>query len=151
MRISLQRAAAAVAAMLVVFVLSSCATTSDRERTAVASDRDCMFARTLSDWRPLDNRNLILFGNGRRPYHVELVRPAMNLSSNIQIGVYDRDGLICPYGGDAIIVDGALPDRISIRSMRELTDDELQGVYERFGIRTPVVVEAEAVELEQED
>jgi Family of unknown function (DUF6491) len=102
---------------------------------------DCFFTRSLRDWRPLDNSNLLLFTTGRTPYLVELFRPAMGLSFNVMIGVYDRDGRVCPYGGDAIIINGIMPERIPIRSMRRLTDDELDEIYVRFGIRPPVVVE----------
>jgi hypothetical protein len=111
---------------------------------------DCLLARTLRDWRPLDDENLLLFGAGRRAYLVELFRPAMSLGFNVMIGVYDRDGRICPYGGDAIVVDGPMPERIPIRSIRRLSDDELDEVYVRFGIRPPIVVEGDEVELDND-
>lgn len=131
-------------------VLSACATTEPGGSGVRTTSNDCFFANTLRDWRPLDDRNLILFADGRRPYLVELVRPAMGLTFNVMIGVYDRDGRICPYGGDAIVVDGALPDRITIGSMRRLTDAELGEVYERFGVSTPAVIEAEEAPLEDD-
>jgi hypothetical protein len=108
-----------------------------------------LFASTLHDWRPLDDSNLILFADGRRPYHVELVRPAMGFSYEVMIGVYDRDGRICPYGDDAIVVDGVIPEQIAIRSMRRLTDRQLDEFCAEFGIRAPAVLEAEEVPLEQ--
>jgi hypothetical protein len=107
---------------------------------------DCFFASTLHDWRPLDDENLILFAGGRRPYHVELIRPAVGLSYDVMIGVYDRDGRICPYGGDAIVIDGVIPERILIRSVRRLTPEQLDEVYVQFGIRAPAVIEAEEVD-----
>ena len=142
-------ASCGIAAVAIVAFLSACTSVESTSAGARSSYNDCFFARALSDWRSLDNSNLILFASGRRPYHVELTRPAMSLSSNIQIGVYDRDGRICPFGGDAIIVDGFMPERITIRSIRQLTEDQLLEVYQQFGIRPPVVVETEAVELEQ--
>lgn len=63
------------------------------------------------------------------------------------IGVYDRDGRICPFGGDAIIVDGPMPERIAIRNMERLTDDELDQLYLRFGIGPPAVVDDEFEEI----
>jgi Family of unknown function (DUF6491) len=125
--------------------LVSCATAPSEPRAASSRADDCFFTRSLRDWRPLDNSNLLLFTTGRTPYLVELFRPAMGLSFNIMIGVYDRDGRVCPDGRDAIIVNGAIPDRIPIRSMRRLTDEELDEVYVRFGIRPPAVVETEPV------
>jgi hypothetical protein len=62
------------------------------------------------------------------------------------IGVYDRDGRICPYGGDAIVIDGVIPERILIRSVRRLTPEQLDEVYVQFGIRAPAVIEAEEVD-----
>jgi Family of unknown function (DUF6491) len=137
------------AAVAVAGALCACTqapTTSGAEGRSTSDD--CFFASTLHDWRPLDDENLILFANGRRPYHVELVRPAMGLSFDVMIGVYDRDGRICSFGGDAIIVDGVIPDRITIRSIRRLTDEQLDEVYVQFGIRAPAVIETEEVDLE---
>jgi len=131
-----------------VLALQGCAGTAAVSGTRATYD-DCFFASTLRDWRPLDDQNLILFANGRRPYHVELVRPAMALSFNVMIGVYDRDGRVCPYGGDAIIVDGFMPERIAIRSMRRLTDAQLDEVYVEFGISAPPVIDTEEVEIGQ--
>jgi hypothetical protein len=117
-----------------------------RKAAAAAVHNDCMFARSLRDWRPLDDEHLLLFGPGHTAYLVQLVRPAMGLSFNISIGVYDRDGNICPYGGDSIVIDGPIPERISIQSMQRLDDAELDEVYVRFGIRPPVVVKSEPVD-----
>ena len=139
-------------ALVAAAALSACASIDETSSEARTTFDDCFFAGTLRDWRPLDNSNLILFASGRRPYHVELMRPAAGLSFNVSIGVYDRDGRVCPYGGDAIIVDGGfMPERIAIRSMRQLTDEELDAVYIQFGIRPPAVVESVPVELEETD
>lgn len=140
-----------LAALAAVVLLSSCASMEGTGAPASATSNDCFRARSVRDWRPLDNSNLILFAEGRRPYHVELVRPAMGLSFNDSIGVYDRDGRVCAIGGDAIVVGGAMPERITIRSIRRLTDEELQAVYADFGIETPVIVESEPVDLEPSD
>lgn len=149
MNLSTLRAAAVAAAALVT---AACATTSSTPpQTTRSSGSDCFFASTLRDWRPLDDENLILFAQGRRPYHVELVRPATNLSRNARIGVYDRDGSICAAGGDAIVIDGAIPDRIRIGSLRRIERGELDALYTEFGIRTPVVIDAEEVELPESD
>jgi hypothetical protein len=130
-----------------VALTTGCAATGAAPNAASTTYNDCIFARTLSDWRPLDNRNLILFGNGRRPYLVELVQPVPDLNFDVAIGVYDRDGSICPFGGDAIIVrGGGIPQSVSIRSMRRLTDEELDAVYVQFGIRPPEVVDVTPVE-----
>lgn len=145
MRAILFRAARLAALAAAFAAVGACAQSAATTRS---SADDCFFASTLRDWRPLDDENLVLFGSGRTPYHVELFRPAMGLSFNVMIGVFDRDGRICPYGGDAIIVDGAVPDRIPIRSIRRLTDDELDELYVQFGVRAPAIVATDEVELE---
>jgi hypothetical protein len=129
-------------------VLAGCTTTASNTvgTAASASADDCFFASTLSDWRPLDNENLILFTIGHAPYHVRLNRPAFGLDYSAVIGVYDRDGRICPYGGDAIIVDGSFSERVMIRSIRELDDSQLQALYVAHGIEPPTVISAEPVE-----
>jgi hypothetical protein len=140
------RIALSVPLILNVLAMMACAAMGPTaERTvdnAQAVFNDCLFAVGLRDWRPLDDRNLLLFGNGRRAYHVELLRPATGLRLEVMIGVYDTDGMICPYGGDAIVIDEPMPDQIAIRSIKRLSDDELDAVYVRFGVRPPAVIGA---------
>jgi hypothetical protein len=140
-----------VHAIAAVCSLAACATTPDTQRTAFGVGDDCMFASALSDWRPLDDEHLILFATGRVPYLVELFRAVPSLSYDIAIGVYDRDGRICAYGGDAIIVDGPLVERIPIRAIRRLTDEELEEAYVQYGIRRPRVMDVEPVDVEAAD
>ena len=129
----------AVVGLVATLVLSACA--SSGGGPAFASDTDCFFARSISDWRPLDNRNLIVFAGRRNPYHVQLSMPTRNLRFRDQIAFTDRDGRICPFGGDAIVINGIMPDRISIASIRRLTEGELEEVYMQFGISRPEIIE----------
>lgn len=131
--------------------LSACVGTGAASRGSTPTYNDCIFASTLSDWRPLDNQNLILFANGRRPFLVELFQPAPELNFNEMIGVYDRDGRICPYGGDAIVLRGGIPQSVSIRSIRRLTDAQLDAVYAEFGITPPAIIDIAPTELPDSD
>jgi len=70
------------------------------------------------------------------------------LERNAAIGLFDRDGLICP--GDSIIARNVLPDRVPIRSVRRLTDDELEALYVQFGLEAAAIVELRPIELEDE-
>lgn len=130
----------------------SCTTTNDEiNRVATPTHNDCFFAGSLTDWRALDDENLILFAGRRRPYHAVLVRPAFGgLDRDFRIGLYDRDGRICPYGGDAIVLDGFNPESIRIQSMQQLTLDELDQLYVSFGIMDPANVEVSAIEVVDE-
>jgi hypothetical protein len=140
---------ASLGVLLVSLPAAAQAGKTKTKAAAAATYNDCMFARTLRDWRPLDDEHLLLFGPGHTAYLVELVRPAIGLSFNISIGVYDRDGNICPYGGDSIVILGPMRDRISIRSMKRLDDAELDEVYVKFGIRPPTVVKSEPADEEK--
>lgn len=125
--------------------LGACASTgggAGGERTTYLTYNDCFYARSMTDWRPLDDMNLVVFTGVRRPYHVQLTMRSTSLRYQDAIAFTDRDGRICPFGGDALIVNGALQDRIPIASIRRLTESELEGLYRSFGIRTPEVVES---------
>lgn len=123
-----------------ILTLGACASTGGGEATFASND-DCFFARAVTDWRPLDNRNLIVFTGRRSPYHVQLSMRSTSLRFRDQIAFTDRDGRICPYGGDSIVVNGAMPDRISIASIRRLTEGELEEVYLQFGVSRPEIIE----------
>lgn len=94
---------------------------------------DCFFNNTVRDFTTLDNRNLIIHGAGRRAYHVVLASPSFDIEHEYRIGIYDRDGRVCPYGGDAIIVQGAITERISIRSIEAIDETQLENLLVRFG------------------
>jgi hypothetical protein len=128
----------------VILAMGACATTttgSGDSRTTYQSYDDCFFANSITDWRPLDNMNLLVFTGRRTPYHVQLSMRSMSLRFEDTIAFTDRDGRICPYGGDAIVVNGAIPNRISIASIQRLTESQLTDLYRSYGIRTPEVIE----------
>ena len=48
---------------------------------------DCILGGSVRDYTALDNQNLILYGPGRRAYHVVLVTRAIDLESEFRIGM----------------------------------------------------------------
>ena len=133
-------------------VSSSYSSASSADSSSYKDNRyynDCFFSGLLSDWRPLDDRHLIMFAPRRRPYLVELARPVPGLSYEYMIGVYDRDGRICPYGGDSIIVDGTFREQVRIVSMRRLDENEVDDVLTEFGIKPPAVVSVSEVDVDE--
>ena len=89
----------------------------------------CIFFRTLYDWKPLNRYNLIVWAPSRRhPYHLQLDRPCMNLRFAHTIGFTSNDGRLCGFGGDSVLVTsgGGLPDRCPIGSITKLDDDGLE-------------------------
>jgi hypothetical protein len=138
----------ATGSLIVLTLLAGCATAqTDGEATARSGGgslpADCILGNSVRDYTALDNRNLILYGQGRRPYHVVLTTPAIDLEREFSIGVYDRDAAfggisrICPYGGDAIIIDGPITERIPIRSIEAIDDTQVEALLVRFGKAEP--------------
>lgn len=129
--------------LAVLATLSACATgASDGENLSSSgggSPSDCILGGSVRNYTALDNQNLILYGPGNRPYHVVLASRAINLETEFTIGVYDRDAAfggisrICPYGGDAVIVDGPIRERILIRSIERIDDSRVEALKVRFG------------------
>jgi hypothetical protein len=113
-------------------------------RTTYQSYDDCIFARAITDWRPLDNMNLVVFTGRRQAYHVQLTMRSTSLRFEDRLAFTDRDGRICPYGGDSIVVNGMMPDRIPIASIRRLTETQLVDLYRSYGIGVPEIVDTPA-------
>lgn len=129
-----------IAATLSVGACASTASGSG-ENTFLSYD-DCFFTRSITDWRPLDNRNLVVFTGVRRPYHVQLSMPSIrSLRFEDAIAFTDRDGRICPFGGDSIVINGVMPDRISIASIRRLSESQLEDLYRSYNIIGPEIIE----------
>lgn len=116
-------------------LLPACAGFSPEDssaRSGLASD--CIINRGVRDFDVLDERNLILYGPGQSAYHVELASASTFIRNEVAIGIFDTDGRICPYGGDAIIIEGPLNERIPIRSITGLSAADVEGLKVEFGI-----------------
>ncbi len=81
--------------------------------------KDCIFSRTINDWTELDNRSLILYAPTKnKPYYVSLRRQSFDLKFAHSIGVYSKfDNRVCPYGGNALFIDG---ERYTIGAIKKL-------------------------------
>jgi hypothetical protein len=106
----------------------------DREASA-ALPSDCVFLQTIRDYDALDGDDLIIYGPGQTAYHVVLTTPSNDIEGEFMIGIYDDgDGRICPYGRDAIIIEGTLTEEIRIRSIESLDAAELEALQVEFGV-----------------
>ncbi|MDX2144256.1 MAG: DUF6491 family protein [Rhodospirillaceae bacterium] len=88
----------------------------------------CIFFRTLYDWRPLNNTSLIVWAPSRNhPYHIQLDQPCNGLRFAHSIGFTSRDSRLCGFGGDSVLVEssGGRPDRCPIGSITKLTEESL--------------------------
>lgn len=68
--------------------------------------RDCMFFRTIYDWKALDPYNLIVWFNSHRtPRHIELEVACYEARFVDTIAFTDNlDGRLCAFGNDSVII-----------------------------------------------
>ncbi|GEM_PF-3284661 len=98
-----------------------------------SGDNQCIFFRTLYDWRALNRTHLIVWAPSRKQaYLLQLDRPCWGLRFTNNLGFYSRDSSLCPYGGDAIIVDDGIGnERCTIGSITKLTDESLKSILDQ--------------------
>ena len=106
------------------------------DRAAAPAKTDCLRPSLIRDWDALDQRNLIVYETGGRPYHVELTQSCFGLDFAEMLGFYDRrgDGRICGYGLDRVIVDRSIPESCSVAAVDELTDEQAEELKQRAEI-----------------
>ncbi|MCC7410940.1 MAG: hypothetical protein IT495_04830 [Gammaproteobacteria bacterium] len=100
-----------------------------------AISQECIFERSLHDWRALDRYNLIVWAPSRRhPYHVELDFPCDQLPWVDTIGFTNRpgDGRICGFGGDSIVVGRSFTERCPIGAIHRITPEQAQALIATF-------------------
>lgn len=122
----------AVAAALLAAACAATGVTDAGDRAAAANDTDCIRSSLITDWDPIDNRNLIVY-EGRRPFHVELAQTCFGLDFATMVAFYDRraDERICGYGFDRVIVDRTIPEACSIAGVDELTEEQAEELKRR--------------------
>lgn len=89
----------------------------------------CIFSRMVDDFEVIDNRTLVVYAPTRKvPYLVELFFPEPGLKFEHTLGFQDRnsDGRICGYGGDSIIVEGPISNRITISSITRVDPEHVK-------------------------
>ena len=102
------------------------------------NDSDCIWIRTIRDYRPLDSRNLLIYGSAKTAYYVRLAHPTMDLRSSMRVGFRSRDNQLCPYGGDQLVFVGGLADNaVSIRAISRLSKDQEEELLVRYGRKEP--------------
>jgi hypothetical protein len=118
---------------------------------------DCILIRTIRDYTPLDDRNLLIWGPAKRGYFVTLFRPAFGMRSSFRLGFSSRDDQLCPYGGDSVVFGGLNDDKISVQSISRVNAEQAEEILIRFGKkepaekRTPEPQEVGGAEVEELD
>lgn len=130
--------------------LVACATT-EKTPDEVADEggsrhSDCISQTTIRDYQVLDDSNLIVTAAVKRKYHIVLSRRAFGLRSSWNIRFWSSSGRICPGFGELIVNDGMRPERIRIKSIRELSPDDLDDLLVQFGKKEPEIEQTPAPE-----
>lgn len=142
--------------ILHIFILSfscvavGCAVSAPAENGARAEAEfrgsDCILIRTIRDYTPLDDRNMLIWGPGKRAYYVTLIRPAFELRSSFRMGFSSRDDQLCPYGGDGIVVGSLSQDTVGIRAISRVSEEQADQLLIRYGRKEPAEQQAPAPE-----
>lgn len=119
---------------------------TDSRADAEYRGSDCILIRTIRDYTPLDDRNLLIWGPAKRAYYVTLVRPAFELRSSFRMGFSSRDDQLCPYGGDGIVVGSLSRDTIGIRAISRVSEEQADQLLIRYGRKEPAEQQAPAPE-----
>lgn len=126
--------------ILSCIILASCASTEREpgvERDLTEAGSDCISIRTIRDYTPLDNRSLLVEGSGKRMYYVQLGMPSFDLRGSFRLGFESRDDWFCPYGGDEIVLDGMMNDRVSVRAISRISAEQADDLLIRHGKKEP--------------
>jgi hypothetical protein len=96
-------------------------------RIEMSRTTDCVFQSTISDFHPIDNRYIVLFGQGRRKaYLAEIAGGCFDVKTQFTLAAVDgdRNGQICGFGRDSIAYRrlGMVED-CRILGMEELSDE----------------------------
>jgi hypothetical protein len=115
------------------------AVANDKSRTG---KNDCVFARTINDFKVLDRNKMVIWAPTRsKAYLVELSMPLPELKFANRIAVVDRnhDGMLCGYGMDRIIVADSTAAGFrtpaTIMGMKRLDDAELAQLEQQYDVR----------------
>ena len=118
---------------------------------------DCILIRTIRDYTPLDDSNLLIWGAAKRGYLVTLVRPAFGIRTSFRLGFSSRDDQLCPYGGDSIVFGNLASDSIRVKSISRVNKEQAEEIQNRFGKkepteqRAPAPAEVKGAEVEELD
>lgn len=109
------------------------------EADAKANTNECVFSRTVHDWRALDSTNLVIWApNRKEAYLVKLGFPLHDLKTEESLAVIDRngDGRLCGFGMDEIVAGrGPFRERSTILGMERLDEASLAALSEQYKVK----------------
>jgi hypothetical protein len=139
-----------ILAILTSCIIAGCATTGEPDAGSSGDvdfrGSDCILISTIRDYTPLDHSNLLIYGPGKRAYFVTLVHSAFELRSSFRLQFSSRDGQLCPYGGDEIVVGSFGHEAVGIRAISRVTEEQAEQLLIRYGRKEPAEQQAPAPE-----
>ena len=97
------------------------------QRLELTRTNDCVFQSTISDFKALNDRYLVLFASGRRrAYLADLSGACFDLDSQVSLAAVDGDGngQICGYGRDSVAFRGmGKVESCRILGLEQLSDE----------------------------
>ena len=105
------------------------------------NDNECVFARTIYDFNPLDRNKVVIWAPTRsKAYLLELSMPMPELKFANRVAFVDRnhDGMLCGYGMDRLIVADSSPGfrtPATIMGMKRLDDTELAQLEQQYNVK----------------
>ena len=121
--------------LLAGLALGGCASQPASSERIPSGGNDCFWAASIHDWQALDDQSLIVWSPSRQcAYQVDLARRCSGLRFTDDISFEDRDGRICPFGGDALVIPGLAGDRCSIASITRLDEAALNRILPTGGV-----------------
>jgi hypothetical protein len=109
------------------------------DKPAAASSNECVFVRSIQDFKPLDRNHLVIWSPGRRnAYLVKLAGSTSDLRFAHSLAVIDRnrDGRLCGYGMDRIVVaDLSFPHSATVLGMTRLNEERIAALEEQYDVR----------------
>jgi hypothetical protein len=109
--------------------------------TSHAGNNECVFARTINNFKVLDRNKMIIWAPTRsRAYLVELSMPMPELKFANTIAFVDRnhDGMLCGYGMDRIVAVDSGPGfrtPATVMGMKRLNDTDLAQLEQQYDVR----------------
>lgn len=100
---------------------------------------ECIFVRNITNWRVLDNRNVVFFtANARRAYLAQLGSPASDLTHAFKVAFIDRDGdgQLCGRSLDKVQAVGSLVEQsATIMGMTRLDETGLRKLESQYDVK----------------
>jgi uncharacterized protein DUF6491 len=109
--------------------------------TTSRNDNECVFARTIYDFKPLDRNKVVIWAPTRsKAYLLELSMPMPELKFANRVAFVDRnhDGMLCGYGMDRLIVADSSPGLrtpATIMGMKRLDDTDLAQLEQQYNVK----------------